>query len=72
MLCAHDSFAVPLGQRAKLKRHLNECWVRFYETDYLTQLHGYATMLTGASLPAPPIVGDLDMSTVGMSDHLFA
>lgn len=68
---AHDSFATTIDKRDALKRHLNDQWARFYETDYLTQLYGYATMLTGADLPAPPIKGNLDMAQVGHGQHLF-
>lgn len=68
---AHDSFAVPLNQLTRLKLHLNESWARFYETDYLTRYHGYASMIAGDKIPPPPVVGDLDMSLVGQGDHLF-
>ena len=67
----HDCFGTTLENVETMRDMLCDQWARFYSVDYLTRHQGMVAAVTGADVPAPPIIGTLDRSRVGENINLF-
>ena len=67
----HDCFGTTLENVETMRDMLCDQWARFYSVDYLTRHQGMVAAVTGADVPAPPIIGTLDRTRVGENMNLF-
>lgn len=71
----HDSYATVAGDAALLAQITRQCFVRLYNShDVIGSLYQQfmAQMDDPAKCPPPPLAGNLDVSTVLVSDYFFA
>ena len=71
IVTVHDCMATTLDKVAIMRRELQDQYSRFYSTDHLGFMHYNLQKKYGLELPAPPIVGDLDVDDIGMNEFLF-
>jgi DNA-directed RNA polymerase len=71
IVTVHDCFATTLEHVPALHELLLDEWHKFYQTDWLSAHRSMVMIETGARIPEPPIVGDLELAEVGSNPFLF-
>ena len=68
----HDCFGTTLEHVETMNAELCDQWARFYSVDYLERHRQMVAEVCGVDVPAPPMVGTLDRSSIGENSYLFS
>lgn len=72
LLTNHDCFAVVPGHAEALHRLLHGELANLYRVNWLPRLAGQIASSAGVEVPAPPMVGDLRVRSIGQNPYAFS